>query len=87
MDEQDEWLTPREAAKFIGLAEKTLRNWRHLNSKGIAIGPAWFRPGRVFYKKSALLAYREEHTYTCTNQYGRKKPPKEPAAEPDDAAP
>ena len=84
----DELLTAKEAAKFIMLKEKTLRNWRHLNRKGIEIGPRWGKlGGKVIYRKSDLLAYREEHTYTCTNQYGRKKPPKERTAEPDDAAP
>jgi hypothetical protein len=87
----DEWLTPIEAAEFLRIAEKTLRNWRNLNRKGIEIGPPWLRPGRVFYRKSDLLAWIEQNLYTSTKEYGRKKPPKEPLkqppAEPDEPAP
>jgi Helix-turn-helix domain len=83
MDEQDEYLTAREAAKFLMMTEKTLRNWRSLG-----IGPPYAKyVGKILYRLSDLKAYLEEHTYKSTKDYGKRKPPKQPPAEPGDAAP
>jgi Helix-turn-helix domain len=83
MDEQDEYRTAKEAAKFLMMTEKTLRNWRSLG-----IGPPYLKAvGKILYRLSDLKAYQEEHTYSSTKEYGRKKPPKPPEAEPGKTAP
>ena len=49
-------LTEEEAARIVGVAVKTMRNWR---SKGI--GPPWIAVGRklVRYRPADLRAYQE----------------------------
>ncbi len=52
--------TPRDAARVLGLAEKTLANWR-----AAAFGPPYVkygsRNGPVRYVLSELVAWRDAH--------------------------
>lgn len=51
----DPWLTPKEAAAFLGFTPKTLANWRSAR-----IGPAYSVIGaRVRYRYSALVAFQD----------------------------
>jgi len=51
----DEMLDTRAAAEFLGIAPKTLENWRWMGQDG----PRWVRIGRrtVRYRKSDLVDY------------------------------
>jgi hypothetical protein len=47
----------KEAAKRLGLAAQTLRNWRFLGK-----GPAYFKLGRrIIYKEADLEAFENSH--------------------------
>lgn len=51
----DPWLTPAQAAAFLGFASKTLANWRSAKT-----GPAYSVIGRcVRYRYSALVAFQD----------------------------
>lgn len=51
----DPWLTPQEAAAFLGFSIKTLANWRSAGT-----GPAYQSVnGRVRYRYSALVAFQD----------------------------
>jgi hypothetical protein len=58
-------LTDEEAARVIGVAVKTMRNWR---SKGL--GPPWVAVGRklVRYRPSDLRAFQEANLRRSTSQ-------------------
>jgi hypothetical protein len=58
-------LTDEEAARVIGVAVKTMRNWR---TKGM--GPPWVAVGRklVRYRPSDLRAYQEANLRQSTSQ-------------------
>ena len=51
-------LTEREAARFLGVAPRTLNNWRYFDK-----GPAYIRIGSraVRYLPTDLDAYRQQH--------------------------
>tara|TARA_R110000850_G_scaffold81267_1_gene174723 strand:+ start:231 stop:431 length:201 start_codon:yes stop_codon:yes gene_type:complete len=51
-----------EAALFLGVTPKTLRNWRARK-----IGPAWARPGlrTVVYRVGDLIAFMEARRQTA----------------------
>jgi predicted site-specific integrase-resolvase len=50
-------LNDRQAAKFLGVALQTLRNWR-----SIPKGPAFVKIGkRVIYTEADLLDYMDRH--------------------------
>ena len=56
LDEDDEWLTRKEAAEFLGMSHHTLANWA-LDEN---ISLAYYKVGkRVRYKKSDLIAFQE----------------------------
>lgn len=60
---EDPILSTKEAAAYLGLAENTLRIWRHFARHGIRqTGPVSFRVGMklVKYRKSDLDAWLEE---------------------------
>jgi excisionase family DNA binding protein len=50
----DDWMTPAEAAVYLGLHRSTLYKWRRLG-----IGPRYFKLGRrqFRYRRSDLDAY------------------------------
>lgn len=51
----DPWLTPAEAAAFLGFTPKTLANWRSAKA-----GPAYNCVGnRIRYRFSALTAFQD----------------------------
>ena len=52
-------LTAAEAAQVLGVAPKTLANWR-----GLQVGPEYVRvaPNRVGYRRAALEAYITQAT-------------------------
>jgi hypothetical protein len=56
-------LTSKEAASYLGFAEKTMANWRHLK-----IGPPNFkfggRNGPVRYEPDVLTEYRQARRQT-----------------------
>jgi hypothetical protein len=58
-------LTDEEAARVLGVAVKTMRNWR---SKGF--GPPWIAVGRklVRYRPSDLRAFQEVNLRRSTSQ-------------------
>ena len=58
-------LTEREAARFLGVAPRTLNNWRYLDK-----GPAYTRIGSraVRYLPADLDAYRQQHRNTTLEQ-------------------
>ena len=60
-----EALTEREAAQFLGLAPRTLNNWRYHN-----LGPAFIRVGTrsIRYLLPDLEAYRQQQRTTTTEQ-------------------
>lgn len=54
-------LNDREAAKYLGVAVQTLRNWRHVGK-----GPAYYKltpgpRGRVIYEVSDLVDFKSRH--------------------------
>lgn len=52
----DEWLTRKEAAKFLGMSHHTLANWALDDS----ISLPYYKVGKmVRYKKSDLIAFQE----------------------------
>lgn len=59
------YLTPREAADYIHVAEKSLANWRCAG-----IGPRFVKLSRaaVRYAISDLDAFMAERTYTSTSE-------------------
>ena len=58
-------LTEREAARFLGVAPRTLNNWRYSCK-----GPAFIRIGSraVRYLPADLDAYRQQHRNTTLEQ-------------------
>ena len=58
-------LTEREAARFLGVAPRTLNNWRYLVK-----GPAYIRIGSraVRYLPTDLDAYRQQQRTTTKEQ-------------------
>jgi len=53
MDQQQEFVNDRQAARIIDASPQTLRNWRHLGK-----GPAYSKRGRmVRYRVADLLAF------------------------------
>ena len=61
-------MTTRQAASFLGLAEKTLANWR-VNGGG----PRFLKYGQrsVRYRSADLLAFQEACIRTSTSESGR----------------
>lgn len=55
-DERDHAVMPNEAARYLGVATKTLANWRSMG-----YGPAYIRhgAGNVAYLRADLEAYRD----------------------------
>ena len=56
--------TSRSAARFLGITEGALANWR-----SAGIGPAYFKYGKtkraaVFYARKDLIAFRDKHRVT-----------------------
>ena len=59
----EQYLTTGQAALELSLAPGTLQNWR---SKGI--GPKFFKHRhRVYYLKSDLDSYKEDHYIFCNS--------------------
>lgn len=64
-------LTTRDAARFIGRAERTLKNIRAEDRERIALelpiqGPPWVVIGRnVYYRASELRDWTEAQTKNC----------------------
>ena len=58
-------LTEREAAQFLGVAPRTLNNWRYHN-----LGPAYTRVGRraIRYLLPDLKAYQRQQRTTTAQQ-------------------
>lgn len=56
----DQHLAPAAAAKFIGRAEKTLRNWR-LNKAG---PPFYKTSGRITYTVRDLTEWMAQHRHS-----------------------
>ncbi len=52
-DNEDEWLTTREAAKLLGRPVGTLIDWR-----GRSLGPTYYKYGKVRYLRSDVMAFR-----------------------------
>jgi len=61
----NEALTEREAARFLGVAPRTLNNWRYSGK-----GPAYIRIGSraVRYLPTDLDVYRQQQRSTTTEQ-------------------
>lgn len=55
-DEREHAVMPNEAARYLGVATKTLANWRAAGK-----GPTYIRhgAGSVAYLRADLVAYRE----------------------------
>lgn len=73
--ETQEFLTTKEAARFLGniISHRSLERMRLDGS-----GPPYFRPGgagrkrgRVLYRKSDLIAWLTAHRYRSTSEYNR----------------
>jgi hypothetical protein len=66
MDKSDQWFTTEQAAQELNISPKTLNNAR---STGVGVVIEFLKIGsRVFYKRSAVEAYIEKHTYIHTGQ-------------------
>jgi hypothetical protein len=66
MDKTDQWLTTEETAKELNISPRTLNNAR---STGTGIVIDFLKIGsRVFYRKSDVDTYIENHTYIHTSQ-------------------
>lgn len=64
MQVDDPLLSAAEAAKFLGRKESTLAAWRHFGT-----GPEFvkFPNGPVAYKRSTLIAYRDQYVVRSTS--------------------
>lgn len=61
---EDEWLTPKEAAEYLGLSYSTLAHYRSLGG-----GPIFYKFGwRVAYTKADLLAWRRWQRWSSTSK-------------------
>ena len=58
-----EYLSPAQAAAFLGRSVKTLANYRH---KGT--GPAYRKRGRIYYLRSDLIAWLDGARRTSTSK-------------------
>lgn len=56
-------LTIEMVSKMLGYSRGTLANWRVLNSKGVEIGPKWFKltPRIVRYRAADVEAWISDH--------------------------
>jgi predicted DNA-binding transcriptional regulator AlpA len=83
LNNDDPWLKPKEAAAYLGLTPKTLRNWRSLKK-----GPTYAKlGGRARYRRSWLDEWWNAHPiHTSTKEYtstwkgkpGRPPKPRKP---------
>lgn len=61
------WLTPREAAEYVGREPRTLREWRYLGT-----GPAYYRiEQRIRYRLDDLDAFMASARVEPTTARGR----------------
>lgn len=69
-DELDHAVMPNEAARYLGVAAKTLANWRSMGH-----GPAYIRhgAGNVAYLRADLEAYRAAQRVVPTNDASRRR--------------
>lgn len=65
ISDDEELYRPREAARFLGIAEQTLRKWRHYGQRL----PYYKVGARILYAHSDLVAFRRDNT-----QYIRVEP-------------
>jgi hypothetical protein len=68
-DDDEEWLTPPDAAKLIHLTSKTLQEHRVAGT-----GPNFFKAGpgrnaRVLYRRSDLNAWVGKFRFKSTSEY------------------
>jgi transposase len=55
------YLTPKQAAKFLGFSAGTLANWRNETEKtGKLVGPPFIPGGRIRYDILDLIEYMEK---------------------------
>ncbi len=57
------YLTEKEAAEFLGVAERTLRDWRrkgHIDSKGTKPPRAYVRGRHIYYDEDELSKWIRE---------------------------
>ena len=65
-------MRPAEAAKYLGISERTLQSWRIHGGDG----PPFVRMGCriVRYRKCDLEAYVQRHLQSTTNDRGHLEP-------------
>lgn len=64
--EIDRVLSREEAAEILGLAPKTLDNWR---SQGRGPDYVSYSPtGRVRYRREDVIAFRDAHVMSCEDR-------------------